>query len=301
VATAADEYTMRLVDAGKATLVDGYLLPLQVGPISVATDPQLAGKQTTVYVLNQVSNTVSVVDPKVVDPGVRFDFAALAAYRKAMLEAYADLLAGFLQYLKDGLFDHFLVKCPTCTGDEKLYLACISIRSHEVYKVCNFLATPIREELSTIGYWLSVVPILPLLKEWLSKVACSILPDYFSRLTVNDDSNVNDRVSVQLLQQLIGWTQSADVTSRFTRGQSRGTRRRARWSPPLSAGGAAGSSAWRPAVARLGPGRPARRPGHGSVDRHGAAVTTEPFAPSVGLSAVRDLTVWCGPSRAAIR
>ena len=289
VATAADEYTMRLVDAGKATLVDGYLLPLQVGPISVATDPQLAGKQTTVYVLNQVSNTVSVVDPKVVDPGVRFDFAALAAYRKAMLEAYADLLAGFLQYLKDGLFDHFLVKCPTCTGDEKLYLACISIRGHEVYKVCNFSRRRYVKSFPTIGYWLSVVPILPLLKEWLSKVACSILPDYFSRLTVNDDSNANDRVSVQLLQQLIGWTQSADVTSRFREVKSRNSAARKVVTTAISRGAQLAPPPGGPRLLSSDlVGQPVDRATDLLTER-GAAVSTEPFAPSVGLSAVRDL------------
>ena len=59
-------------------------------------------------------------------------------YRKAMLEAYADLLGGFLQYLKDCFFDHFVVRCPQPTGEEALELACISIRDKQVYKVCNF-------------------------------------------------------------------------------------------------------------------------------------------------------------------
>ena len=289
VATSADEYTMRLLDGATAQIVDEYLLPLQVGPVSVATDPQQAGKTSRVYVLNQVSNTISVVDPKLIDPASRFDFAALAAYRKAMIEAYADLLAGFLQYLKDCLFDHFLVKCPTCTGDEKLYLACISIRDKQVYKVCNFSRRRYVKSFPTVGYWLSVVPIIPLLKEWLSKVACAVLPDYFSRLTVNDDSNANDRVSVQLLEQLISWAQSADVTSRFREVKSRNIAARNAVTAAISRGEQVAPP---PAGPRLLSsdlvGQPVERATDVLTDR-GASVTTEPFLPSIGLSAIRDL------------
>jgi hypothetical protein len=281
--TVADQYTLKLLESTTGTLLRG--LPMQVGPISIA-----ARQRGPVYVLNYVSNTVSVAARTLFNPQRPFDPEnTLAAYRTAMLEAYADLLGGFLQYLKDCLFDHFLVRCPPEDLEQTLYLASVSIRGSQVYKVCNFSRRHYVKSFPTVGYWLSVVPVLRLLKQHLADIACAVLPEYFSGLSVNDDSGTDNRVSVQQLAQLISWAQSTDVQGRWREVRRRNTVAR-------DAARVAIRSARAQPVSPAGPrivssdivGQPVDRVSQELTDR-GVTVRRAPFHPTVGLRAVGDL------------
>lgn len=205
----SDEYLLRAIDPAGGMLA-GHTVPLQVGPLSLATT---SGTQVVVA-LNYVSNTLSAVPFPVLAGEVPVDRAALAEYRARMLEAYSDLLGGFLQYLKDCFFDHFLVRCPEPTGKEVLYLAAISVRGHQVYRVCNFSRRRYVKSFPAIGYWLSTVPVLPLLRHELTRVACEVVAPFFARRTVDPAERGSDRVSVQQLTQLLAWAQSQDVVNR---------------------------------------------------------------------------------------
>jgi DNA-binding beta-propeller fold protein YncE len=282
--TSAELYELQLL-AADGQPVPEYSLPLQVGPISIATDP----KAEQVYVLNYVSNTISVIDRKLLQPDVRFDFAALEAYRKGMLEAFADLLGGFLQYLKDCLFDHFLVRRPEPIGAETLYLACVSIRKREVYRVCNFSRRRYVKSFPTIGYWLSVIPVAPLLKLWFSRIACAVLPEYFSGLSVRDGSEASDRVSIAQLQQLIGWAQASDVLGRVRevrqrnaifRGAAQLALRRAEPAPPPVGG--------RRILSSDIVGQPTDNVAANLANR-GVMIRREPFKPRIGMDAIRNV------------
>ncbi len=55
----------------------------------------------------------------------------------------------------------------------------VEIREDRVYRICNFDVAK-RSTLPQLGYWLSIVPIWPLLKRAVSSFCCSILPDLFS-------------------------------------------------------------------------------------------------------------------------
>ena len=210
--TSEDGYSVRMIDMDQNSLVVGYLLPTQVGPIAISAD----GLSQHVYILNYASNTILTVPAKLFVPTFQFPIAVLAAYRKEMLEAFADLLGGFLQYLKDCLCDHFLVNCPDCTGDEEIYLACVSIRNHKVYKVCNFSKRRYVKSFPTVEYWLSLVPIIPLLDKVIEWFCCLILPDIFSRYTVLafDEKATQDpktRVPVGSFRGGISAAQGSDI------------------------------------------------------------------------------------------
>lgn len=175
--TAEDDCVLTMIDMATHTAVEDYVLPVQVGPIGVATSAQ----PPTAYVLNYWSDTITVITREALVPTFRFPVADLAVYRHNIILAFRDLLGGFLQYLKDCFCDHFLVKCPTCTGDEKIYLACVSIRDRSVYKVCNFSRRKYVKSFPTLGYWMSVVPVMPLLHKLVEQFCCLILPDLFRR------------------------------------------------------------------------------------------------------------------------
>ncbi|MBW3536031.1 MAG: hypothetical protein KY453_12600, partial [Gemmatimonadetes bacterium] len=89
----------QVVDCSRQELVDGLLIPVQVAPMSATALPSEARQ---VVVLNMVSNSLTAIDADIVR-GDRFDLEALVRYRRAAVEAFADLVGGLAQYLKDCL------------------------------------------------------------------------------------------------------------------------------------------------------------------------------------------------------
>ncbi len=220
--TCEDSYCVRMIDMNNNALVQSYLLPMQVGPIAIDSDRQAQ----RVYVLNYVSNTITVAPGKLFDPGFKFDLKALADYRKGVLEAFADLMGGFLQYLKDCLCDHFLVKCPECEPDDKIYLACVTIRNNQVHRVCNFSKRRYVKSFPTVGYWLSLVPIMPLLDRVIEEFCCIILPDIFSKFSVAAfetaaAEEAAPRVRTGLFRDGINAIQTADIMDALRRFMSK--------------------------------------------------------------------------------
>jgi hypothetical protein len=172
-----DESAIELVDMGTHQFVNEPPLPTQIGPVSLAVNEG----GTFAYALNYWSNSITVLPVDVLSSKFSFPYPALLEYRREAITAFRDLLAGFLQYLKDCICDHLLVKCPKCDEDDRLYLACISIRNSAVYKVCNFSKRRYVKSFPTIGYWASILPVIPFLHQRLEEFCCMILPEFFSK------------------------------------------------------------------------------------------------------------------------
>lgn len=172
----ANTYRIRLFDTGTATLHTTARIPLQIMPISLA----VRSDETQAYALNMFSNTVNVMDVATLIAGTA-SFTAeppatLAAYRQQMLQAFTDLASVLGQYLKDGFCDQFLVECAACDPKiDKVYLATIHIKNNQVFNICNFSKRHYAKSFKTWGYWLSAVPILPLLKKAFAKFCCTTL------------------------------------------------------------------------------------------------------------------------------
>jgi hypothetical protein len=285
--TAEGANVLLMVDVAKNQLVSRFVIPTQVAPLVVAADEI----RSAAYVLNYVSNTLTVVPGDQLDPEYDFPFKELAAYRKEILEALADLLAGFLQYLKDCLCHHLLVNCPECAEDEKLYLACISIRAGNVYNVCNFSRRRYVKSFPTVGYWMSMMPFIPFLRRWLEQFCCMILPELFGRYQVADYDRSTVGVAsgpdVAVARTAVVRAQGADVPTKLRLARDQG---RAVTSAGMTA-----------AIRRLpaGPIRTASLAGlvgqpvdtvHTRLEERGLQVERTPFE-SLGLSdIVRSLT-----------
>jgi hypothetical protein len=225
-----DSFRLVLVEIARRSLVDGYHFPVQISPIGIAAAPETEN----VYVLNAVSNTLNSVPAVYLDPSrpgpdvspvpgtVEF-LEALTAYRNGIFAAFIDLLGGILQYLKDCLCDHFLVNCPDCSEDEKIYLAVVSIRNQEVYKVCNFSGRKYVKSFPTVDYWLSTIPIMPLISKAIEQFCCAALPGLFARYQAPRQDAY--QAPVRGVQMRSGMTrlQTTDLRSSFSR-QSRTVR-----------------------------------------------------------------------------
>lgn len=171
-----ESYRLTILDA-KDAVEPSFRFPVQISPLSIAVAPN----NKRVYVLNFASNTVSSISAGLLAPNRQLSMNDLVEYRTAALNAFFDLAGGFLQYLKDCLCDHFLVNCPTCQTGDKLYLAVISIKNRQVHKICNFSLRKYVKSFPTIEYWLSLVPILPLVSKAFEVFCCAALPNFFGR------------------------------------------------------------------------------------------------------------------------
>lgn len=174
-----DIYRVGMVNQQNALIAD--FVPVQIGPVWIAPSPD----DKRVYVLNFWSHTISAVPAGRFAAGQQIPLQPLVTYRAGVLNAFADLLGGLLQYLKDCFCDHLLVDCPTCDTDDKIYLACISIKNNKVFKVCNFSHRKYVHSFPTWEYWLSVVPILPFVRKAVEEICCAALPRFFARFTAS--------------------------------------------------------------------------------------------------------------------
>ncbi|HEX7048863.1 MAG TPA: DUF6519 domain-containing protein [Longimicrobiales bacterium] len=153
-----------------------YRIPVQIMPAAIAA----TAKGNLVAVLNFFSNTLSIIDVATVTATSPPAYTAeppldLADYRQDIIDAYTALVKRFGQYLKDCFCDQFLVDCPECGPDDKVYLGCVEIRNGQVYHICNFTKRHYVKSFRTYGYWLSTIPILPLVKQAFAKFCCTVL------------------------------------------------------------------------------------------------------------------------------
>lgn len=151
--------------------------PVQVSPVSIAAD----AKTGRVYVLNYVSNTISVIPGEELETSEDFP-GKLEDYRGDALAAFWGLAGSLLQYLKDCFCHHLLIKCPECEEDGQIYLAGIEVRDSKIYKVCNFAKRKYVKSFPAMSYWLSLVPVAPLLKKAVEQLCCLVFPDLFGNL-----------------------------------------------------------------------------------------------------------------------
>jgi hypothetical protein len=228
MATFEDSYRVGLITANHS-LVQGYRHPVQISPLWIEVAPNRA----TVYVLNFASNTISVIPATRLQPGQQLPLQPLVDYRSGVINAFADLLAGLLQYLKDCFCDHLLVNCPTCDEDDKLYLACITVKDGQVFKICNFSLRKYVHSFPTWEYWLSAIPILPFIRSAVERVCCAALPSLFGHFTAPRPRNAPDvvspnvnRISSTQVRQRVSFVRDTDFRSVFrdqtTRARSAG-------------------------------------------------------------------------------
>ncbi|KYF48259.1 hypothetical protein BE08_35050, partial [Sorangium cellulosum] len=191
--------------------------PLQIGPVSVAVGD--GGRRF--YVLNWMSNTITAVPAYYGSSPLSpwestIDIAKLKAYRTAVILAFLKVIGKFLQYLKDCVCEQLLIRCPDPAG-KKVYLADISFKEGKVYQICNFHRRRYVHTFPTVEYWMSAVPVLPLLKKAVETVCCSVITGFFDSLEPPSDTE-RDAVSTTKARYTVAHVKDANVLS-LLRGQ----------------------------------------------------------------------------------
>ncbi|MDJ0807570.1 MAG: DUF6519 domain-containing protein [Gammaproteobacteria bacterium] len=150
-------------------------IPVQAGPVDIATHDELQ----QLHVLNHMGQSITVLNYAL--PEYQEQRPTLQEYRADVLAAFYQLLSGLLQYLKDCFCQHLLVKCPECDEDDKVYLGCLSLRDNEVYNICNFTKRKTVKTLDAFAYWLSLIPIGPIVAWAIERLCCLVLPNLFEQ------------------------------------------------------------------------------------------------------------------------
>ena len=159
-------------------LVKNFRIPVQLFPFDIAVANAAAPKA---YVLNAAVNTLTAIDlNKVIRTGSALNFTEeppelIADYRDAVIAAYRGLLDNLLQYLKDCFCDKFLVDCPDCNEKNKVYLGTVEIRDGGIYHICNFSKRKYVKTFRGVEYWMSVIPVLPLIKKAFATFCCWVI------------------------------------------------------------------------------------------------------------------------------
>lgn len=76
------------------------------------------------------------------------------------------------EYLRECVCDTILPSCPADPGDDRLILACVTIKDGKITDICNFGCRQFAGSFPSFFYWLSIIPIVPLLKLLVDDVCC---------------------------------------------------------------------------------------------------------------------------------
>jgi hypothetical protein len=242
----ADECQLIWVDPTK-NVIDrtNQFLPSQIAPVAFATPtgaiPQNFGfrlertnlsagvgaaragtsapatQSFPLIAVNRISQTLTFIPANLV--GVTpapVSITSIGTYRTSMIAAFKDLMMRIVEGLKDCLCDRLLLDCPTCGPDEVIYLATVEIKANQVYHICNF----IRKDVLTfpkVKYWLSAVPVIPVIHWFVQKFCCGLLPELTKTINATDYFNTAaSSAFVEKIQTKNYSLNTADMVARYT-------------------------------------------------------------------------------------
>jgi hypothetical protein len=116
---------------------------------------------------------------------------------------YDNLKTLALQYMLDCVCHSILPPCPPDPGDDRVPIACVTVRGDKIIDICNFSCRHYAGAFPSLFYWLSAVPIVPLVSRTLQELCCR--PDLL-------------RVNSPLVNALPDLLSSLDPTGTLQRG-----------------------------------------------------------------------------------
>ncbi|TVR51418.1 MAG: hypothetical protein EA425_06985 [Puniceicoccaceae bacterium] len=188
-----DRFRLLAINPSNHTIDFEHFVPVQVNPSHLAVNPVSARAQ--VAVVNQTSNTITLVPAVLLSSDRTSMVEPLRAYRRALLDAYLGLGTRFLQHLKDCACGRLWRNCPGCPEVNHIVLATVTIRGGRVHHICHGHA---RKEVITVSkllYWTSLIPVIPILTALVKEFCCLVLPDLLRNrradtVTTAPDSNL---------------------------------------------------------------------------------------------------------------
>jgi hypothetical protein len=190
-------------------------IPVQAGPVDLGNN----ASNQQIFILNHQGQSITVLDYKL--RPYQQQRGNLQEYRNKVLDAYTQLLSRVLQYLKDCFCHKLLVECPAkCNDEDKVYLGCVSINENGVHNICNFTKRKYVKTFPTMSYWLSIIPIGPIVSWAIEEICCLIIPNFNNQqdtgaLTLNNQQLNLSRAALNIDQSLFADRLTADSKKLF--------------------------------------------------------------------------------------
>jgi hypothetical protein len=105
-------------------------------------------------------------------------------------QAALDLLAAWLQMVLDCICHAFLPGCSDDPCDERVEIACVTVKSGKIIDICNHSCRRYAGAFPSTFYWMSLIPVVPLIARLLAMACCQ--PD----LLRSNSPLVNDLTSL---------------------------------------------------------------------------------------------------------
>ncbi|TIX49626.1 hypothetical protein [Alteraurantiacibacter aquimixticola] len=95
-----------------------------------------------------------------------------ATYFARAKQVLLDLLAAWLQLVLDCICRAFLPRCEDDACDDRVELACITVKQGKIIDICNHSCRRYAGAFPSTFYWMSLIPIVPLIARMLAMVCC---------------------------------------------------------------------------------------------------------------------------------
>lgn len=108
------------------------------------------------------------------------------AYLDRAVDATTDLIAVVIQLMLDCICHAFIPQCDIDPCDDRVEIACVTVKGGKILRICNHSCRRYAGAFPSMFYWMSLVPVLPLVARMLASICCA--PDLLRRNSplVND-------------------------------------------------------------------------------------------------------------------
>jgi hypothetical protein len=83
------------------------------------------------------------------------------------------LLDALVNYFVDALCTLFLPTCPQPPCDDRLIIACVTVKKGKIVHICNHSCRHYAGSFNSVQHWMSAFPVIPLIGQILRDVCCS--------------------------------------------------------------------------------------------------------------------------------
>jgi hypothetical protein len=95
------------------------------------------------------------------------------AYAMRLNEPMLDVTALIVQYILDCVCESLMPPCSPDPVDPRLILACVTVKDDKILRICNFACRKYAGSFPALAYWLSAVPIIPLIGTFVKLLCCA--------------------------------------------------------------------------------------------------------------------------------
>jgi hypothetical protein len=99
-----------------------------------------------------------------------------------------------MEYVRECVCHALLPTCPTDPCDDRLIIACVTVKDGKITEICNFGCRQFAGGFPSFFYWLSILPIVPLFKYIVERLCCGEALLHMNSPLVNEVTTWMDRI-----------------------------------------------------------------------------------------------------------